>query len=176
MRERQGSRPSGFKGGLEPTAPAPSPSRREPKRLAAGAGDASVCLSLARRRRCWRSSPGGARTHGALGVLRLTVELSAIESLSGEKPAPVITAPEGADPRCPPAIAAPGRRCAPSATPLNVRGLRVHEAEAAVEETLRGARGPVWVIHGIAPATLKRGLRPMAGHPLPLGSSWVSDR
>ncbi len=42
---------------------------------------------------------------------------------------------------------------------LDVRGLRVHEAEAAVEEKLRAANGPVWVIHGIGTGRLKRGLR-----------------
>jgi DNA mismatch repair protein MutS2 len=42
---------------------------------------------------------------------------------------------------------------------VDVRGLRVHEAEAAVEERLRGANGPVWVIHGIGTGKLKRGLR-----------------
>ena len=35
------------------------------------------------------------------------------------------------------------------ANSVDVRGLRVHKAEAAVEERLRGANGPVWVIHGI---------------------------
>jgi DNA mismatch repair protein MutS2 len=42
---------------------------------------------------------------------------------------------------------------------VDVRGLRVHEAEAAVEERLRSANGPVWVIHGIGTGRLKRGLR-----------------
>ena len=45
------------------------------------------------------------------------------------------------------------------ANTVDVRGLRVHEAEAAVEERLRGANGPVWVIHGIGTGKLKRGLR-----------------
>jgi DNA mismatch repair protein MutS2 len=49
---------------------------------------------------------------------------------------------------------------------VDVRGLRVHEAEAAVEERLRGANGPVWVIHGIGTGKLKRGLREwLAGVP-----------
>jgi DNA mismatch repair protein MutS2 len=42
---------------------------------------------------------------------------------------------------------------------VDVRGLRVHEAEALVEEKLRGANGPLWVIHGIGTGRLKRGLR-----------------
>ena len=33
---------------------------------------------------------------------------------------------------------------------VDVRGMRVHEAEAAVEDVLRGANGPVWVIHASA--------------------------
>lgn len=42
---------------------------------------------------------------------------------------------------------------------IDVRGMRVHEAEAAVEDLLRGANGPMWVIHGIGTGKLKRGLR-----------------
>ena len=42
---------------------------------------------------------------------------------------------------------------------IDVRGMRVHEAEAAVDDVLRGANGPVWVIHGIGTGRLKRGLR-----------------
>ena len=37
--------------------------------------------------------------------------------------------------------------------------MRVHEAESAVEDQLRQARGPLWVIHGIGTGRLKRGLR-----------------
>ena len=37
--------------------------------------------------------------------------------------------------------------------------MRVHEAEAAVDDVLRVANGPVWVIHGIGTGRLKRGLR-----------------
>jgi DNA mismatch repair protein MutS2 len=93
------------------------------------------------------------------GVLRSTVDLSAIEGLQGEKP----TAPEPSSPqvvvrsRHNPASRGPQVRT--EANTVDVRGLRVHEAEAAVEERLRTAQGPVWVIHGIGTGKLKRGLR-----------------
>jgi len=92
------------------------------------------------------------------GVLRTTVAIEGIEGLHGERPVP----PE---PRV--QVQLRGRSAGGSRGPqvrterntVDVRGLRVHEAEAAVEETLRGANGPVWVIHGIGTGKLKRGLR-----------------
>ena len=56
-----------------------------------------------------------------------------------------------------PASRGPDRRT--EANTLAGRGLRVPEAEAAVEERLRGSHGPVWVIHGIGSGKLRRGLR-----------------
>ena len=77
-----------------------------------------------------------------------------MESLDGRKPEP------------PPnpvvkvrARAGSGAQVRTSRNTLSVRGMRVHEAEAAVEEQLRNANGPVWVIHGIGTGKLKRGLR-----------------
>jgi len=94
------------------------------------------------------------------GVMRLNLELGAIEGLHGEKPAPP---PEPLKPQV--AIrsrrnpASRGPQVRTSGNTVDVRGLRVHEAEAAVEEQLRAANGPVWVIHGIGSGKLKRGLR-----------------
>jgi len=42
---------------------------------------------------------------------------------------------------------------------LDVRGLRVHEAEWVIEEKLRTCSGALWVIHGIGSGKLKKGLR-----------------
>jgi DNA mismatch repair protein MutS2 len=86
------------------------------------------------------------------------VPLEAIEGLHGEKPSP---------PPPPPPVTVRSRRAPGSRGPevrtegntVDVRGLRVHEAEATVEEKLRGANGPLWVIHGIGTGKLKRGLR-----------------
>lgn len=42
---------------------------------------------------------------------------------------------------------------------IDVRGLRVHEAESVVDEYLRKNISPLWVIHGIGTGRLKQGLR-----------------
>ena len=41
---------------------------------------------------------------------------------------------------------------------IDVRGLRVHEAESVVEEKLRRSISPLWIIHGIGSGRLKKGL------------------
>ena len=47
---------------------------------------------------------------------------------------------------------------------IDVRGLRVHEAEIIVEEKIRNFHGPLWIIHGIGTGKLKKGL-----------NSWLSQ-
>jgi len=42
---------------------------------------------------------------------------------------------------------------------IDVRGLRVHEAEGVIEEKLRNCSGALWIIHGIGSGKLKKGLR-----------------
>ena len=56
-----------------------------------------------------------------------------------------------------------GAQVRTSRNTVDVRGMRVHEAESAVEEVLRSASGPVWVIHGVGSGRLKRGLRAWLG-------------
>ena len=101
-------------------------------------------------------SEDGAQLTVRCGVMRTTVELRGVESLDGRKPEP------------PPAAVVKvksrhgfggGAEVRTSRNTLDVRGMRVHEAEAVVEEQLRGCSGPVWVIHGIGTGKLKRGLR-----------------
>ncbi len=42
---------------------------------------------------------------------------------------------------------------------IDVRGLRVHEAEIMIEEKIRKFHGPLWIVHGIGTGKLKKGLR-----------------
>ena len=137
----------------------PQPERREHGGWRPRVGDRVRLLALGKAAEVLAISDDGTELTVRCGVLRSTVDLAAIEGLHGEKPAP----PE---PRQP-VVNVRSRRSPGSRGPevrtegntVDVRGLRVHEAEAAVEERLRGANGPVWVIHGIGTGKLKRGLR-----------------
>ena len=134
----------------------PAPERREHKGWMPAVGDRVRLLALGKAAEVLAISADGRELSVRCGVMRSTVELAAIEGLHGEKPEP---------PK--PQVVVKGQRGLGGRTPdvrterntVDVRGLRVHEAEAAVEEHLRGANGPVWVIHGIGTGKLKRGLR-----------------
>ena len=136
----------------------PSPPRRDHGGWRPAVGDRVRLLALGKAAEVLAISPDGLELTVRCGVLRSTVALVAIEGLQGEKPSP---------PPAPPPVTVRSRRAPGSRGPevrtdantLDVRGLRVHEAEALVEEQLRAANGPLWVIHGIGTGKLKRGLR-----------------
>ncbi len=145
----------------------PLPERRDHGGWRPRVGDRIRLLALGKAAEVLAISDDGSELSVRCGVLRLSVELAGIEGLHGEKPAP---------PEPPPQVRIRSRRSPGSRGPevrtegntVDVRGLRVHEAEAAVEERLRGANGPVWVIHGIGTGKLKRGLRDWLS-----GLAWV---
>jgi len=134
----------------------PQPERRDHKGWRPGVGDRVRVLSLGKAGEVLALSADGRELTVRCGVMRLNLELSAIEGLNGEKPAP----PEATvkvRSRTPIGSRSPDVRT--ERNTVDVRGMRVHEAEAAVEERLRTASGPLWVIHGIGTGKLKRGLR-----------------
>ena len=134
----------------------PQPERRDHKGWRPGVGDRVRVLSLGKAGEVLALSADGSELTVRCGVMRLNLELSAIEGLNGEKPAP----PEATvkvRSRTPIGSRSPDVRT--ERNTVDVRGMRVHEAEAAVEERLRSASGPLWVIHGIGTGKLKRGLR-----------------
>ena len=142
----------------------PQPQRREHADWKPLVGDRVRLLALGKAAEVLAISADGLELTLRCGVLRSTVALSAIEGLNGEKPAPQAPPPVTVRSRRAPGSRGPQVRT--EANTVDVRGLRVHEAEAAVEERLRGANGPVWVIHGIGTGKLKRGLREwLAGVP-----------
>jgi len=86
------------------------------------------------------------------GLMRLTLELAAIEGLHGEKPSPPEVQVQVKGQR---GLGGRGASVRSERNTVDVRGLRVHEAEAQLEERLRQANGPVWVIHGIGTGKLE---------------------
>jgi DNA mismatch repair protein MutS2 len=135
----------------------PEPERRQPlPGWRPEPGERIRLLALGKAAEVLAISDDGMQLTVRCGVMRSTVELSGVESLDGRKPEPPAKPVVKVNARINPGSGAQVRT---SRNTLDVRGMRVHEAEAAVEEQLRGANGPVWVIHGIGTGKLKRGLR-----------------
>ncbi|MEB3256281.1 MAG: endonuclease MutS2 [Synechococcaceae cyanobacterium] len=135
----------------------PQPQRIDHGGWRPAVGDRVRLLALGKAAQVLAISEDGRELTVRCGVLRTTVDLGAIEGLNGEKAMPPPQPQVQVRSRRNPASRGPDVRT--EANTVDVRGLRVHEAEAAVEERLRGANGPIWVIHGIGTGKLKRGLR-----------------
>jgi len=88
------------------------------------------------------------------GVFRSTINLTEIESLNGQKASlnTVINVKSSQ-------VSKNFSLVRTKKNTLDVRGLRVHEAESVIEEKLRNCSGALWVIHGIGSGKLKQGLR-----------------
>ncbi|SBO44652.1 endonuclease MutS2 [Cyanobium sp. NIES-981] len=134
----------------------PAPERREHGGWMPAVGERVRVLSLGKAAEVLALAEGGRELTVRCGVMRLTVPLEGIEGLQGEKPVPP---PPEVRIRATRGLGSRGPDVRTDRNTVDVRGLRVHEAEAAVEEQLRTATGPLWVIHGIGTGKLKRGLR-----------------
>ncbi|MCP9927313.1 endonuclease MutS2 [Cyanobium sp. CH-040] len=134
----------------------PLPERRQHAGWMPVVGERVRVLSLGKAGEVLELTDDGRELTVRCGVLRLSVPVEGIEGLQGEKPTPPEVKVRVQGRR---GLAAPGPDVRTERNTVDVRGLRVHEAEAAVEETLRAANGPVWVIHGVGTGRLKRGLR-----------------
>ena len=133
----------------------PQQQRAQHRGWSPGVGDRVRLLSLGKAAEVLSISDDGRELSVRCGVMRLSVPLDGIEGLQGEKPAKPEPAPVRVQGKGKLSEAA----VRTSRNTIDVRGMRVHEAESAVEEELRQARGPLWVIHGIGTGRLKRGLR-----------------
>ena len=133
------------------------PERREQRGWQPAVGDRIRLLSLGRAAEVEAISGDGRQLQVRCGVLRLSVGPEAIESLQGEKPA--TPQPASVAVRCRQVLGSQGPQLRTTVNTIDVRGMRVHEAEAVVEDHLRSAAGPIWVVHGIGSGRLKRGLR-----------------
>ncbi|WP_320663352.1 endonuclease MutS2 [Prochlorococcus sp. MIT 1223] len=118
-------------------------------------GDRVRLIALGKAGEIIHISDDGLQLTVICGVFRSTVDLSDVESIDGLKP----TIPK---PEVHLKIKSSARKGAVlrnKQNTLDVRGLRVHEAEAVIDEKIRNVDGPIWIIHGIGTGKLKRGLR-----------------
>ena len=133
----------------------PERMRRSQKSWSPQVGDKVRLLALGKSGEVLAIAEDGLSLTVLCGVFRSTVGLSDVESLDGRKAHPsesVIKVQSRISFRNESLVRT-------SRNTLDVRGLRVHEAEVVVEEFLRNSAGPCWVIHGIGTGKLKRGLR-----------------
>ncbi len=118
-------------------------------------GERVRLLALGKAAEVMAISDDGKQLTIRCGVLRSTVDWSAVESLDGRKS----TFPEAEVSVQITSFLRPSSHLRTSRNTIDVRGLRVDEAEVVLEENLRSATGPIWVIHGIGTGRLKRGIR-----------------
>ena len=88
------------------------------------------------------------------GIFRSSVDLNSVESLEGYKP----SYPEAVVNIKTSLSFSRSSAVKTRKNTIDVRGLRVHEAESVVEEKLRHTVSPLWIVHGIGSGRLKKGL------------------
>lgn len=106
------------------------------------------------------------------GLMKLTLNLSEIESLQGEK-AVIVSKARPTSQSVPRVVTEPvsnSELAAPtirtSHNTLDLRGSRVADAEIALERLLAGHRGRLWIIHGHGTGKLRQGIQAYLGqHP-----------
>ncbi len=94
------------------------------------------------------------------GIMKMTVDLSDIESLKGEKAEPVekkLPKSQGAQPVAKTVPEAPMMKT--ESNTVDLRGMRVSEAESEIEVAIAQAKGPLWIIHGHGTGKLRRGVQ-----------------
>jgi DNA mismatch repair protein MutS2 len=90
-----------------------------------------------------------------LGLMKLTVQLTEVESLSGEKAEPIVKAkPAPPQPEAPKPL-----EIRTSQNTIDIRGQRVPDAEIVLENAIANAQGPLWIIHGHGTGKLRHGVQ-----------------
>jgi DNA mismatch repair protein MutS2 len=105
---------------------------------------------------------GAANPEGELtvrfGLMKMTLKLTEIESLTGEKVAPAPTKPKSVSIQTPVPPPAPAPLIRTERNTLDLRGSRVADAEVAIEAALQEGQEILWMIHGHGTGKLRRGV------------------
>jgi DNA mismatch repair protein MutS2 len=123
-------------------------------------GDRIRLLSLGQTAEVLSEPDADGKLAVRFGLMKMTVSLGDIESLTGEKAD--IPKPKVAPLPQTPAPKAPAVRT--SKNTFDLRGMRVAEAEAVVEAAIASASSPIWLIHGHGTGKLKRGVQAFLQH------------
>jgi DNA mismatch repair protein MutS2 len=90
-----------------------------------------------------------------LGLMKLTVQLMEVESLSGEKAEPIVKVkPASSPPEAPKPL-----EIRTSQNTIDIRGQRVPDAEIVLENAIANTQGPLWIIHGHGTGKLRHGVQ-----------------
>jgi DNA mismatch repair protein MutS2 len=98
------------------------------------------------------------------GIMKMTVDLADIESLRGEKAEKIEKVEKKREKKTPqpqedePTAIEPPMIKLESNT-VDLRGMRVSEAESVMEEAIARANGPLWIVHGHGTGKLRRGVQ-----------------
>jgi DNA mismatch repair protein MutS2 len=99
-----------------------------------------------------------------MGLMKLTVQLAEVESLSGEKTEPIAKAKPASAP--PPAPEPSPVQMRTSQNTVDIRGQRVADAEGILENAIAAAQGSLWIIHGHGTGKLRQGVQTfLTSHP-----------
>ena len=91
------------------------------------------------------------------GIMKMTVDVTDIESLKGEKADPPEEKPRKQPFVPPPVPDAPMVKT--ESNTVDLRGMRVSEAESVIEDAIAKARGPLWFVHGRGTGKLRHGVQ-----------------
>ncbi|MGB8702135.1 MAG: endonuclease MutS2 [Thermosynechococcaceae cyanobacterium] len=95
-----------------------------------------------------------------LGVMKLTVHLTEVESLTGEKAEPIVKA----KPLAPPTPESQPLAIRTAQNTVDIRGQRVADAEVVLENAIAAATDPLWIIHGHGTGKLRQGVQAYLSH------------
>lgn len=100
------------------------------------------------------------------GQMKLSVNLTEIESLQGEKAEPVAKPKPAAPPAPAQESSGPAPAIRTSQNTLDLRGSRVADAELTLDRAIANAQGPLWIMHGHGTGKLRQGVQAfLAQHP-----------
>jgi len=139
-------------------APAPKPQPKPAPGFKPQVGDRIRLSALGQTAEVLTAPDADGKLTVRFGLMKTTVGLADIESLQGEK-AELPPKPKPAD-TVPAAQAAPPAPIVrTSRNTIDLRGMRVAESEAVLEEAIATQTGAIWVIHGHGTGKLRRGVQ-----------------